>query len=212
MHLFSKLSVLLVVATACASPARLGGPRRRQDGNDYGASTLISTVTVAPYPYPGTGAPPPGTGTSPITVPTSTDTSLPTAVTGTGSGMPQSTVITKTTDIVLTYQTHHGTSTGFTTTTLHRTITETVYHTQFVTIPEPEPTPEPSLTAAAVGDQTTQTTTTVTTTSTYTKVITVYPNESQDVSPQNTAGNSGCASPVTVTVTAAGSTATVVCL
>jgi len=208
MHLITKLSVLLVAATACASPARFGGPRRRQNGYGDDTSFMVSTVTVAPYPYLGTGTAP----ITPTVFPTATgaNTALPTAITGTESVVP--TLITITTTLTLSYQEVHGTDTTWVTTTTHRTITVTEYHTQYVTIPDvPTSTADSTVTNAAV--ETTESTATVTSTSTQFKTITVYPNESTGGAPQSSidAGNTvgGCASPVTVTVTEPGSITTV---
>jgi len=208
MHLFTKLSVLLAAATACASPARYGGPRRR-DADD--TSYMVSTVTVAPYPYLGTGS-------APITptyssTGTGDNTALPTAVTGTGSATSSAapTLVTITTTVTYSYKKVDGTSTTWVTTTTCRTITETRYHTQYVTIPEvPSSTADPVVTDAAAEPEST---TTVTSTSTYFTTITIYPNESiggdYQISVVAAATDSGCAPPVTVTVTEPGSTATV---
>ncbi|KAI9773849.1 MAG: hypothetical protein M1840_006074 [Geoglossum simile] len=218
MHLFTKFSALLVAATACASPARFGGPRRRDTGYGDDTSFMVSTVTVVPY---GTGAVP--TTTTPTVTPTyfptgtGTNTVLPTAVTGTGTGTPSvvPTVVTITNTLTWSYKKVDGTSTTWVTTTTHHIITETKYHTQYVTIPDvPTSTVEPDVTNAAV--EATGSTTTVTSTSTYFTTITVYPNEPTGGYPQVTVDavgttEGGCASPVTVTVTEPGSTATVVC-
>ncbi|KAH0543650.1 hypothetical protein FGG08_002088 [Glutinoglossum americanum] len=216
MHFNAKVSVLLMAAVASASPAQPGRrdygyyPHPPAHSNETSVVDLPTTVTVLPIASSiGTGYSLPTTTTEVVGPIATGVTNYPT---GTESGVvyPVPTTNTKVTAATLTYTQGTGASATVVTTTVMRTFTEIEYYTVF--IPDGGKHTTDAALPVATHDSLT---TTISSTSTFTTTITVFPVDSTDKpvygADVTAAGvpTGGCASPVTVTVTAPGSTTTV---